>query len=167
MKRNLKEILFLLMQIEQNFSRFYRNVSEVEGQYSNRLRTISAVLSREEDAHCQWYGKLLEEGDLKDVTMDEEVYEAARKNLEAFKQTLARTKVPRERDILQFAYDYEIRNAQTLWNIYGHVKEYKGGEQEIGSRERESFLKLLEDLIRTEETHAANLKQFMKNGSNL
>jgi rubrerythrin len=153
--RSLKDILFILMKFELSFSNLYKTVSKTEGLYSARLKTIAAVLAKEEAAHYEWLKSLLEDDSLKSILLDEAVYEAAEKNLEAFGKSIAWTGMSSDAELLQFAYDYELKNAQTLWNIYSVAKEYEKDEEA-------ALIKFLVELIKTEESHAANLKQFLK-----
>ena len=156
MSRSIKDILTFLIQIELNFSKLYTMISVVDGQYSGKLKTIAAVLAREEASHYELYRELLEEGGFKDIKVEDEIFEVMRKNLDSFKNSISYSNIYTDVDLIQTAYDYELENGVILWTIYSSIKEGKNDEER-------SFVKLLEDLIKIEESHAANLKPFIKN----
>lgn len=155
MIRTLKDIIAVLMQIEMNFSKIYRNIAAVDGIYSRKLKSIAAVLAKEEEIHYGWYKNLLEDTNLVNIQLSDVVYEKANQNLKSFKSSILWSKVADEHEIIKAARDYELLNAETLWNIYNIVKE---GEEDSST----SLLSFLEELIRIEEQHALNLKAFLK-----
>lgn len=152
--KKLKDILFVLMQIELSFSKLYRTLAIVDNQYPDRLKTIMSVLAKEEESHYEWYKGLLEDVNLEDIPVEEDIYEITVKNLESFKDSISTMRVTY--GIIQTAYDYELKNGETLWTILGFIEKYKKNEDDPLS-------KFLADLIKMEESHAANLKQFLKN----
>ena len=155
MSKSLRDILLVLMQIEMNFNKLYTITSVLDGKYSSKIKTITAVLAREEASHYEWYENLLEQNDYNDIKIEDKIYEIARKNLDSFYSSISRSDIHADENLIQTAYDYEIKNEETLREIYNAVKEEK-------CNEKETLMKFLEDIIKTEESHAANLKMFIR-----
>lgn len=158
MGRRVRDIINILMQIEMNFSKLYMNISELDGKYSIKLKTIAAILSKEEMIHYEWYKNLLGNNNLLDILLNEDFYEKASSNLKAFKSSISRTAFYRENDIIKTAYEYELINVDTLQDILNLINQAKEKEENEGN----DLIGLLKELIRIEEKHAENLKTFIK-----
>ncbi|MDQ2085060.1 ferritin family protein [Herbivorax sp. ANBcel31] len=151
MDRNIKEVFYLLIKLEDNFSNFYKNISVFSGKNISKIKTVALVLSREEKGHAQLYRDFLQKYQyLNEVIIEDRIYEKARDIVNEFKKTLQLDAFKNEKELIELAIYYEEKNSEVLKSIL-----------EITPESNVNLIELLTLLIKIEDTHAENLKKFI------
>ncbi|TYQ16977.1 UNVERIFIED_CONTAM: hypothetical protein Cloal_3568 [Acetivibrio alkalicellulosi] len=151
MDRNIKEIFYLLMQLEDNFSNFYKNISIFNDEKVSRIKTVSLVLAKEEERHAEFYKDFLnKEQYLTTIIIEDKIYEKTKDILNDFKKTLKLNSFKNEKELIEFAIYYEEKNSEVLKTILELVPE-----------KNIHLIEMLTELIKIEDIHAKNLKNFI------
>lgn len=154
MVRDIKEILPILIQIEEAFARLYHNVATIEGQYNPKLKSTALVLSRQEKDHAQYYNELsMKKEILEGITVSEDFFQEIKKTLIIFKDTIHKSTFSTTNELLEFAIAYEKKNGYILRELSDEL-EKKSGYVELKA--------LLAELLEAEERHSSTLEHFLK-----
>jgi len=151
MSRHVYELVRLLMQIEENFSRMYNNIACLDGSYAPQIKTVAKVLSRQESNHAQKYNDLLTSANLAEIQISEEIFEKTMIMLKSFKRKIKLERMHDIGELLEYAVQFEKENANALTEILQSLDEQES-----------AFKTLLEQLVKAEEEHIQMLSAFIK-----
>ncbi|PKM93888.1 MAG: hypothetical protein CVU84_13340 [Firmicutes bacterium HGW-Firmicutes-1] len=156
MKQSIIVLFEELMQLEENFSTLYKNISILEGKFDMSIKNVSSVLSREELRHVEIYQKLIEDLKSKEpILIDVTLINDARGYLLMFKQNLNYTMLKSANEILVFALDLENKNGFILKQILELLLK----DENENSKQ---LIAIFEELIIEEQKHALNLQKVIK-----
>ncbi|HYE11515.1 MAG TPA: hypothetical protein VEF53_15200 [Patescibacteria group bacterium] len=156
MKKKLTDILEILMNFEHNFSNLYVSISEIEGQYSSSIKTVSTVLASEEAKHYGYYKNLIDTlQNNEDIEITNEFYEKSSSLLAEFKEAVKLPSLANVKDLLKIAITFENDNVELLKCLIEILStELNGEESDISL--------ILKDILLQEERHSRSLLQYIK-----
>lgn len=152
MSKQVFELIELLIKIEENFSRVYKNISSINGKYAPKIKTAASVLASQEATHAQRYRDILKKTELATIYIDDSVYEKALMLLTAFKEKIKLEHVYEIREFVEYAVHFERENAIMLNKIL----------EELDAESDKAFQDLLKHLIHVEKEHSATLETFIR-----
>ncbi len=152
--KTVRELIPLLIQTEEAFSRLYNNIASIDGQYNPKVKTAASVLARQEGEHAKFYRSIMEseEYDI-NVEVDDSVFEHARRSLFDFKDSIMYEGHSSTDELLKYAIAYERTNEDVLRKIKGSLEKTEGNE---------SLITLFNNLISAECQHSSTLEGFIK-----
>jgi len=154
MEKTLEDIINILMQIELNFSKVYKNIAEVNEIYPDRLKTIARILSRDELIHYEQYKKLLEEKSFGNLYVYGGIYERIADVMKGYKDTISWDGLSGEKNIIRKSIEYEVKNREALIEIHEYLSE-------INDERNSEIMEFIGDLIVKEEKHANDLRKYL------
>ncbi len=156
MGKKLTDILEILMVFEHNFSNLYESISEIDGQYSPSIKTVSKVLASEEAKHYEFYKKLIDTLQKKEnIQITDEFYTKSSILLTEFKQAVKLPTIANLNDLLKLAVSFENSNVELL----KHLLELLS--RDLNEKESDISL-ILSDIVLQEERHSRGLLQYVK-----
>jgi ferritin-like protein len=149
----LEDLLVNLKNIEGNFSKFYKNISNMES-YTSKIRSVAKVLAREEQRHVLFYDEMLKEfkGDIY-ITLEKDVYIKSKQFLIDFKDELCLNDMNSNSNLIEMAIKYEKLNVEIIKDIIEMLEQ----NYEQNKRTIDLFSVLLNEEIK----HSNNLKAFL------
>jgi rubrerythrin len=156
MEKKLTDILEILMSFEHNFSNLYVSISEIEGQYSSSIKTVSKVLAIEEAKHYVYYKKLIDTlQNNENIQITDEFYEKSNTLLREFKEAIKLPSPANVNDLLKIAITFENSNVELLKCFLEILST------ELNEEESDISL-ILKDILLQEERHSRSLLQYLK-----
>jgi len=148
------DLLDKLIQVEKKAHAIYEEIAESE-KFSQSIKTMARVLSREEKRHVEKYRYIKEEiKDKEGLEIDFQMYDKVSKTLSIFTKRAVDTRMVSTDDLLQYALDFEKENLALVIRIQGILVRRLEDEKTIAYR-------VLSELIREKNIHIKNIERFI------
>lgn len=149
-----RELIHLMLKIQEKLSLMYKNVSVIDGQYNVKLKSTAKILSELMRKRTDFYREILNEAADESDEATEEGYSVIKAAITEIKEDLSQQNFTSVYDFLRYAIDY----TEKLLGIIKLVKERIEGT----SLNQEALYNTLTQIEHMEEETVYALTAFAK-----